>query len=229
MARFSFAEKDTLAPFFDKSEIEIRKINESSLEKYKNDDDFNYYRIYESPETLWDKIQYYLSKIVNFIFNNEKPIGIFFRYLVIIILIFTVVFFLVKSKFRRLFFKNKTISEDILISENIEDINKLDIDELIRKAKTDENWRLATRYYYLKLLKHLSSNEIIVWEINKTNRDYINELRESNYFDSFNKLSRIYNYVWYGNFTISESNFIEISVEFDATLQNLGTPETIKE
>jgi hypothetical protein len=228
-ANNSFAEKDTLAPFFDKSEIEIRKIDESNLEKFKNDEDFNYYRIYKSPETLWDKIKYFISKIINFLFNNQKPIGILIRYIIILILISAIIFFLVKSKFRRLFFKNKTISEDILTSEINEDINKLDIEDLIKKAKLDKNWRLATRYYYLKLLKLLSTNEIIVWEINKTNRDYINELRESNYFEKFKKLSKIYNYVWYGDFSISETDFIAISVEFDTVLQNIKPIEANKE
>jgi len=225
----SFAEKDTLAPFFDKSEIEIRKIDESNLEKFKNDEDFNYYRIYKSPETLWDKLKYFIRKIINFLFNNQKPIGILIRYIIILILISAIIFFLVKSKFRRLFFKNKTVSEDILTSEINEDINKLDIEDLIKKAKLDKNWRLATRYYYLKLLKLLSTNEIIVWEINKTNRDYINELRESNYFEKFKKLSKIYNYVWYGDFSISETDFIAISVEFDTVLQNIKPIEANKE
>lgn len=229
LASSTFAEKDTLAPFFDKSKIEIRDIDESKMEKYKDDDDFNYYRIYKSPESLWEKIKYFFNKLLNFIFSNQKPLGIFVRYILILVLIFAIVFFLVKSKFRRLFFKNKTISEDILGSEINEDINKLDIEDLIKKAKSDKNWRLATRYYYLKLLKLLSTNEIIIWEINKTNRDYINELRESNYFEKFNKLSQIYNYVWYGDFSISETDFIAISVEFDTVLQNIKPIETDKE
>ena len=229
LANTTFAEKDTLAPFFDKSKIEIRKIDENKMEKYKDDDDFNFYRIYKSPETIWEKIQYYIEKSIGFVIRNQEPLGILIRYSLIIVLISAIVFFLVKSKFRRLFFKNKTISEDILASEINEDINKLDIEDLIKKAKSDKDWRLATRYYYLKLLKLLSTNEIIIWEINKTNRDYINELRESNYFDKFKNLSRIYNYVWYGDFSISETDFIAISVEFDTVLQNIKPIETNKE
>ncbi len=225
---FAFAEKDTLAPFLDISNIEIRKFDEKNFEKYKDDDDFNYHRIYKSPETLWEKLLYFAHKLLDFIFNNKKPLGIFVRYVLVLALIFAIGFFLVKSKYRRLFFKNKTISENILISETEEDINNLNIDELINNAKAEKNWRLATRYYYLKLLKQLSVNQIIIWEINKTNRDYINELRESKFFDKFNKLSQIYNYVWYGDFSISETDFIAISIEFDSSIQKITNSESNK-
>jgi hypothetical protein len=224
-ANTSFAQKDTLAPFFDKSDVEIKKIDDSRFDEYRNKEEFNYFRDNISPETIWDYIKYMFQKFINYIFGDNNPIGITLKYLFIIGFITALVLFLLKSRFRLLFYKNKNISDGILISEINEDINKLDIVDLIKNAKTDKNWRLAIRYYYLNLLKALSNKEIIIWEINKTNKDYINELKTNNYYEKFKELSYIYNYVWYGNFNIDESSFIEISLKFDLVLQNINNKD----
>ena len=220
-ANNGFAEKDTLSPFFDKSNIEIRKIDSSRLNKYKNNDEFNYLKTYNNPETIWDYIKYWFFKLLNYIFSDKNPIGTAIKYILILSFIIIIIIFFTKNKFRKLFFSKKKIATNIYINELNDDIEKINIIDLIDKAKSEKNWQLAIRYYYLNLLKELSNNNIIEWKINKTNHNYINELRKSEFYEDFKDLSTIYNYVWYGDFVINEAGFIEISVKFDKTMQKI--------
>ena len=73
---------------------------------------------------------------------------------------------------------------------------------------------------FIKTLKHLSSKEIINWQINKTNRDYYYEISDNNIKEQFVKLSQIFSYVWYGDFEINEEKFIEFEQNFAILLTN---------
>lgn len=88
-----------------------------------------------------------------------------------------------------------------------ENINEVDFEALINAALQQNNYRLATRYLYLKSLKILSRKGIIDWHYDKTNSDYINEITNETTKNSFTRISYIYDYVWYGEFNIDEDQF----------------------
>lgn len=62
--------------------------------------------------------------------------------------------------------------ENIVQSENI--------GELIASAVKDGDFRLAIRYYYLQLLRQLNQKELIKYEFQKTNSEYLNEIKADN-------------------------------------------------
>jgi len=76
---------------------------------------------------------------------------------------------------------------------------------------------LAIRFYYLNIIKQLEDNELIIWEQQKTNEDYIQEISKENIKASFKDLTRLYDFVWYGNFEIDESKFVKVAANFEAT------------
>ncbi|MEO8932819.1 MAG: hypothetical protein ABI295_00810 [Xanthomarina sp.] len=88
-----------------------------------------------------------------------------------------------------------------------EDIQQLDFENLIKSALNENNFRLATRYLYLKALKNLTSKNIIDWHYNKTNSDYLNEISDDGIKQLFKRISYIYDYVWYGEFSIDAQAF----------------------
>jgi len=75
---------------------------------------------------------------------------------------------------------------------------------------------LAIRYFYLKILKQLTEIELIKWEIQKTNEDYIKELSEKRIKEKFKSITRLYDFVWYGNFKINESQFSLVKLDFNS-------------
>ena len=111
---------------------------------------------------------------------------------------------------------NKTIEGFNYIEENIETV---DFDKLINVALKENNYRLATRYMYLKALKTLSTNSIIEWHFDKTNNDYLNEIKDNKTKSLFKRVSYIYDYVWYGEFPIDETDFNKNKNDFNQLIK----------
>lgn len=95
-----------------------------------------------------------------------------------------------------------------------EDIQQVDFENLIKTALKENNYRLATRYLYLKSLKNLTNKNIIDWHYDKTNSDYLNEISDDGIKQLFKRISYIYDYVWYGEFTIDENAFNRNQADF---------------
>ena len=101
------------------------------------------------------------------------------------------------------------------ITEDEALIKNKNLSNFIQKAIAQKNYRLAVRYYYLLLLQQLEVKELIIWEQQKTNDDYIHEISETNLKSSFSKVTRLYDFVWYGNFEINELEFGSVEAEFE--------------
>lgn len=134
-----------------------------------------------------------------------------------IIVLYLLIKFLLQSPITSVF-KNedKAIEGFTYVEENIEQV---DFDKLIKKAIKQNNFRLATRYMYLKTLKVLASKNTIQWHYDKTNSDYLNEITDSKLKGLFKRVSYIYDYVWYGEFPIDEVSFNKNKDDFNQLIK----------
>jgi hypothetical protein len=103
--------------------------------------------------------------------------------------------------------KEREISE-----ENIFDIN---YQQEIEKAIDSANYRLAIRLLFLRLLKNLSQKNIIQYKQERTNFDYLSQLSSGRYYKDFFRLTRNYEYAWYGKFDVSKESFGIIKTDFE--------------
>jgi hypothetical protein len=113
--------------------------------------------------------------------------------------------------------ENKTIEGFSYVEENIQQV---DFDKLIDNALKTNNYRLATRYLYLKSLKILANKEIIEWHFEKTNSDYLNEIKDTKLKGLFKQVSYIYDYIWYGEFPIDEVMFKKNKFDFNQLIKS---------
>ena len=104
----------------------------------------------------------------------------------------------------------KNISADIQIAT--EDNN--DPDVVLRNAVRNGNYRLAVRYLYLQALHRLSERKFIEINSNKTNYEYVNEIRKHKFANEFASLTLQYEYVWYGEYPLDEKLFKQIEEGF---------------
>ena len=118
-----------------------------------------------------------------------------------------------KSEFAS-FLQGSTKGAGFNFSDMEEDISRIDFDEKVRKARQDKDFRLAVRWLYLKQLVLLNEHGRIAWKPYKTNMDYANELSGSPLKSSFRHLSRLYEYVWYGDYPLEEEAFVKAESEF---------------
>ncbi|QQY83644.1 hypothetical protein JJL45_06550 [Tamlana sp. s12] len=151
---------------------------------------------------------------------NLGPLGWFF-YLAIALAVVALVYLLVKEGGSGLFStkRNKSLNPDEdITAENIENI---DIETLIKQAENDTNFRLAIRYYYLLTLKTLSRNNLITFEDDKTNAEYLTELQQTAHFKNFGYISYLYNYIWYGEFPVDLQKYQKAKTHFTDFLKPL--------
>ena len=92
--------------------------------------------------------------------------------------------------------------------ENVEEnIYESDLDRFIREALQKENYAQAVRLYYLAIIKELSLKRWIRWKKDKTNRDYIRELSNTNFQNSFRNVTRMFERIWYGKQKLEGGDF----------------------
>lgn len=215
---FSQIQIDSAA--IDSTAYESRKF-ENLKAKY-SDSDFNYIEKPVKVDTnawdrFWDAVGRFLSNLFDFGngTNSLSGLEIAMKVIAILIILF-VVYLIVKTIINKeggwIFSKS---SNKITVSETTEEnIHSLDFNTLITKTKNEKNYRLATRYYYLWLLKTLSDRNIIEWDIEKTNGDYLNEISNLELKNEFQFLSYVYEYSWYGEFNLSETDFEKTEIAF---------------
>ena len=96
-----------------------------------------------------------------------------------------------------------------------EDIFAINYQREIDKAAAAGNYRLAVRLMFLRLLKNMSEKNIIRYQQDKTNFDYLVQLHGTSYYPHFFRITRNYEYSWYGKFDISEDNYELIRKDVD--------------
>src|SRR5688572_2239941 len=105
----------------------------------------------------------------------------------------------------------KNIASDIAV---VEEENASDPDLFLRNAIRNGNYRLAVRYLYLQSLQRLSEKKFIELNSNKTNYEYVMEVRRHKFANEFASLTLQYEYVWFGEYTVDERLFEQIQGSF---------------
>lgn len=96
-----------------------------------------------------------------------------------------------------------------------------DVETLLSKAILDKNYRLGIRFLFLKTLNYLDQKGLIHLDKYKTNYEYVSELAVKKNTQLFSKLCLQYEYIWFGEFDINESQFYSISKEFEKFMEQV--------
>lgn len=133
-----------------------------------------------------------------------------------------IIWFLLASDVQ-LFRKSPTVvakpeEEEEYTTENLFDI---DYDSALKRAIAAQNYRLAIRLMYLQTLKELAERNIIQYRQERTNNDYLMQLFRTSYYKDFFRLTRNFEYAWYGQFAVSPSSFEQIRAEFTTFNQRI--------
>lgn len=147
---------------------------------------------------------------------------------IIIVLAVVVVALLLRSLLGLNKPKNKKIKKVQAIDlERIEEnIHEANLDDFIRQALEQQNFALAIRLYYLAILKELSLKNTIHWKKDKTNKDYLREMRQSDLFGDFRELTAIFERVWYGESPIQAREFHQLEPRFRRMIQQINAIPT---
>lgn len=208
------AQNDSIVRY-DTSDIDPIEFSEEDFDSYKQDSAFNYEEV-ETDNTWWTNITNWFYNVLRRFFewifgvgNAEGYLAVFLEilpYLLLALFLYLVIRFFVKSNMQGMG-KNRKNPNVVSLSEDEHIIKNEDIQQLIKNALAEQNYRLAIRYYYLYILQLLSEREMIDWQQQKTNDDYLSELSESALKNEFGKATLLYDYVWYGEFDLDQSRY----------------------
>jgi hypothetical protein len=130
------------------------------------------------------------------------------------VLIVLVILFLINANIKIFASSSKKIIRVKNDGEISDDIFEIDFEKEITKAKSENNFRLATRLLFLRLIKSMSQKSIIEYKIDKTNFDYLFHLSSSKYYNEFAVAVKNYEYTWYGKFELTAQQFATVETNF---------------
>lgn len=122
------------------------------------------------------------------------------------------------------------------LNEKGKEVEPLDIEELepsqipkseleirLEKALAKEDYRLAIRIYFIFIIKDLSEKNWIRWEKRKTNLSYLMEMRSRENYPQFEKCVSMFEFSWYGNYTVDKTTYHSIEPTFKNFLKEIET------
>lgn len=133
-----------------------------------------------------------------------------------------VIWYLASSNIRLFSKESAKIKEEDSLDETTDDIFAIQYDREIQKAVDAKNYRLAVRLWYLKTLRELSDRNIIDYQHGKTNSHYVNSLYGSRHYKDFFRLTRNFEYTWYGQFNLSAEGYEMMRTDFTNFKNNLA-------
>lgn len=223
--KITFTEKDIKV---DKNDS-IQEIKfKTNLKKKYNSEEF-VYEIKTPEKNAWDRFKEWLARIVQniFKFSSERTsmsVVMFILKTIAILVVIFVVYLIVKAILNKegqwIFGKNS--SKKIVSTDEIErNLHETDFEKLLKETLSAGQKRISIRYYYLWLLKKMSEKGIIEWDIEKTNSDYLYEIKNETRREEFTYLSYLYNYIWYGEFELDEATFEKAKTAFEKTIRSI--------
>jgi hypothetical protein len=189
------------------------------IKKYQKDPDFQYNDQKPEAKTNW------LDELLRKFFSD--PANVEIVKMILKILYWAIIIFAVLLIITRLFkinvfqlFKPASLPiASVIHAEELSDnIHELSFEDLIAQARKDQNHRRVVRLYFLWTLRKLSEKGIIEWKNEKTNREYLHEIKDQRVKQSFRQLSILFEYVWYGDYPTEATHSEQASRYFTETV-----------
>jgi len=208
----------------DASAVVPRPVPPEKLEKFRRDPDFRYDRGEGPILSIGDWIEAWLRNRFGDAFKHIDGAAVrkAVNYAIYGIFIITLLFVIIKligADLRGIFFSPK---KRMPADAAAEDIEQVDFEALITQFLDKRDYRRVVRLLYHKTLKELSARGLIRWKIDKTNRDYISEMTGSPLSYEFAELTRIFEYIWYGNFDLAADSFSAVRDLFEGFYNRLA-------
>lgn len=197
-------------------EYQVRRFDPNRLEKYRSDPRFQYRREAPIPPKVKPKRKdrevrrkARSPRVRNTGSANLGAAGKIILWILIIGAGLFLIMGLLKVRFRRLVKKKSDEAEVIYTGEleEEEDIRDMEFESLLDKAINEKRYRYAVRLLYLQSLRQLHEGGVIRWTIDKTNHEYLREVRDRDLRPLFKEVTFLFEYIWYGEFPVDKDHF----------------------
>ncbi len=160
--------------------------------------------IEENRSSNWSLDSIFTSSIAKFI-------GIM---LLLVILIVIVYFFMQGSRSNK---DSKVAVSFDSIPDVLESLpQETDLERFLRLSLEAGDYKTAIRILYIMIIQRMHERNWIIWKKDKTNRDYLNEVRSRRSYREFRDITLFYEIIWYGDNEISGTEFHKLKSLFDS-------------
>ena len=195
---------------YDSSRVQQRSFNSSSLTAYSKNEDFQYEKETMEEPSWWDRSWDWFWRKYDDIMNTEGGRATM-KTIYWLLGLGALVFFIIKvTKMNRVNLFTASPGSNIPYTIEEENIHAIQFDKAIEEALQTGNYRSAIRLLYLQNLKILADKNIIVWQLNKTNSDYLYEINNTNLQLMFKHITNVFEYAWYGDLIVNREDFAEL-------------------
>lgn len=117
----------------------------------------------------------------------------------------------------------KVYTDNITIEELTEEnFIETDLEKLLRLALESNDYRSAVRILYLSTIQQLNTTGLILWKKDKTNKDFLREMRKHSDYKTFRDITLAYEIVWYGDRQIELQQFTSLKNIVDNFSQKIN-------
>jgi hypothetical protein len=195
--------------------LEAKKIPDSTMQRLRSDDAFWYVNATFKKPAAPRNLSWLQQLFSQAWFRNLIWAIIVCSFVIVLVL------FLMKSNIQLFHRKPAALQTSNALTPN-ENIFSIDYEREIMQAKQAGDLRLAVRLYYLQTLALLSGRHLIQYKGDRTNSEYVTQLRQSSLYTPFKKLTRHFEYTWYGQFPVSAEIFANMETDFSTFKNSMG-------
>ncbi len=202
------------------TQLEERTFDQNRLDQQRSQSRFDYS---DSPEFTSSFIEDWILKMMRKFKPDYQPNlnrwRAFFRgfqWLLGLSIIVFIVYLITKGKLQWLFKKVEKPSAPTIEPEVVDESSNKDyLHQLLRQAEQKQQYRMALRLRFLIMLHELEQKGAINIKPEKTNQQYLTELRTQSNYKNIKEAFKIYEYCWYGLFDIvSETEYRRLASYF---------------
>lgn len=198
----------------DSSHVVVRQPDPKLIDSYRTQKEFIYTQAPVDTSflrQLWE----YIKKRFKFLWDFSEAMPLIFKILMGGLVIFLLIIAITKTRLYKIFYSDKEIESPGYEFANTVDPS-FDFDEAIRLQMSQQQYRIAIRLLYLKVINQLRVKEYIHFSKEKTNVDYLRDLTNEDFKTQFYAITTIYNHVWYGDVEIAEDQFLRFEKSFQS-------------
>lgn len=203
--------------------VHLREPNPGFIGNYKTLKAFQYSPPPVKPNLIRQLIAFLRGKFRSFdkLYSHWSLIPKIIFWLAVLFCLFLIIRF---TRIDRIFYSAKPAQGPV--SPYVRpDQSPADFDAEIQKLVEQKHYRMATRFYYIRLISYLKERKLIVFSKDKTSHDYYNEIKSREVRHCFLTATRMFNHVWYGNIQLGEEQFEQIVRQFQLTDQTIDAQE----
>lgn len=188
------------------------------LETFQADEDYDY-SIEKNTTNWWTDFKEWLNAQWQKLFGGLSPDSLWYKfldalpYLVIPLAVILIVWLLVRTNPGSQVMRQHNKSK-VILTEEEELLMKRDLESLAEEAISRHELRLAIRYLYLHCIKRLDMKRIITYANDKTNYEYIKEIKIIEISRTFRSLTLTYEQIWYGHLVFDDAFFEKFKKQY---------------